>query len=175
MKKRYIIIINILIVGLILFIIVKYANDRAMESNRSSVAAFEKMTTTTEQIIANYLEDEQHLCDIWSNYINRSVDWLLLAAGAKWHHERYDGTGYPQGLSGDDIPEEARIIAVADAYDAMTSNRSYRGALPQEVVRREIEKGSGTQFDKKFVDIMLQMIDEDTEYLMRDNPRHKET
>ena len=98
-----------------------------------------------------------------------------LAAGAKWHHERYDGTGYPQGLSGDDIPEEARIIAVADAYDAMTSNRSYRGALPQEVVRREIEKGSGTQFDKKFVDIMLEMIDEDTEYLMRDNHRHKET
>ena len=98
-----------------------------------------------------------------------------LAAGAKWHHERYDGTGYPQGLSGDDIPEEARIIAVADAYDAMTSNRSYRGALPQEVVRREIEKGSGTQFDKKFVDIMLQMIDEDRDYLMRDNHRHKET
>ncbi len=92
-----------------------------------------------------------------------------LAAGAKWHHERYDGTGYPQGLSGDEIPEEARIIAVADAYDAMTSNRSYRGALPQEVVRREIEKGSGTQFDKKFVDIMLQMIDEDTEYQMSEH------
>ncbi len=74
MKKRYIFIINILIVGLILFIIVKYANDRATESNRSSVASFEKMTTTTEQIISNYLEDEQHLCDIWSNYINRSAE-----------------------------------------------------------------------------------------------------
>ncbi len=74
MKKRYIIIINILIVGLILFIIVKYANDRAGESNRASIASFEKMTTTTEQIIANYLEDEQHLCDIWSNYINRSAE-----------------------------------------------------------------------------------------------------
>ncbi|QFJ54315.1 response regulator [Pseudobutyrivibrio xylanivorans] len=74
MKKRYIIIINILIVGLILFIIFKYANDRAEESNRTSVASFEKMTTTTEQIISNYLEDEQHLCDIWSNYINRSAE-----------------------------------------------------------------------------------------------------
>ncbi|SCZ76895.1 HD domain-containing phosphohydrolase [Pseudobutyrivibrio xylanivorans] len=93
-----------------------------------------------------------------------------LAAGAKWHHERYDGKGYPQGLSGDDIPEEARIIAVADAYDAMTSNRSYRGALPQEVVRSEIEKGKGSQFDPKFADIMLKMIDEDKEYHMRDNP-----
>ena len=74
MKKRYIIIINILIVGLILFIIVKYANDRATESNLASLASFEKMTTTTEQIIANYLEDEQHLCDIWANYINRSAE-----------------------------------------------------------------------------------------------------
>lgn len=74
LKKRYIVIINILIVGLVLFIIAKYANDRATESNRSSIASFEKMTTTTEQIIANYLEDEQHLCDIWANYINRSAE-----------------------------------------------------------------------------------------------------
>ena len=86
-----------------------------------------------------------------------------LAAGAKWHHERYDGKGYPQGLSGDDIPEEARIIAVADAYDAMTSNRSYRGALPLDVVRGEIEKGKGTQFDPKFADIMLEMLKEQQE------------
>ena len=83
-----------------------------------------------------------------------------LAAGAKWHHERYDGKGYPEGLAGDDIPEEARIIAVADAYDAMTSTRSYRGALPVEVVRGEIEKGKGSQFDPKFADIMIEMIDE---------------
>ncbi|WP_033153651.1 HD domain-containing phosphohydrolase [Pseudobutyrivibrio ruminis] len=83
-----------------------------------------------------------------------------LAAGAKWHHERYDGKGYPEGLSGEDIPEEARIIAVADAYDAMTSTRSYRGALPVEVVRGEIEKGKGSQFDPKFADIMIEMIDE---------------
>jgi len=83
-----------------------------------------------------------------------------LAAGAKWHHERYDGKGYPEGLSGDDIPEEARIIAVADAFDAMTSTRSYRSALPIEEVRREIEKGKGNQFDPKFADIMLEIIDE---------------
>ena len=93
-----------------------------------------------------------------------------LAAGAKWHHERYDGKGYPQGLAGEDIPEEARIIAVADAYDAMTSNRSYRGSLPQHIVRSEIEKGKGSQFDPKFADIMLKMIDDDKEYHMRDNP-----
>ena len=91
-----------------------------------------------------------------------------LATGARWHHERYGGGGYPDGLCGTDIPEEARIIAVADAYDAMTSRRSYRDVLSQEHVRSEIEKGRGTQFDPKFADIMLTMIDEDTEYDMRE-------
>ena len=63
---------------------------------------------------------------------------------------------------------EARIIAVADAYDAMSSRRSYRGILPQETVRGEIEKGKGTQFDPKIADVMLQLIDEDKDYNMRE-------
>ncbi len=91
-----------------------------------------------------------------------------LATGARWHHERYGGGGYPDGLAGKDIPEEARIIAVADAYDAMTSRRSYREVLTQEYVRAEIEKGKGTQFDPRFADIMLMMIDEDPDYTMRE-------
>ncbi|MCR4780634.1 MAG: response regulator [Ruminiclostridium sp.] len=91
-----------------------------------------------------------------------------LSVGARWHHERYGGGGYPDGLSGEDIPEEARIIAVADAYDAMTSRRSYRDVLPQEKVRAEIEKGRGTQFDPRFADIMLNMIDEDVGYDMKE-------
>lgn len=91
-----------------------------------------------------------------------------LSIGARWHHERFDGTGYPDGLAGEDILEEARIIAVADAYDAMTSHRSYRDILPQDVVRGEIERGKGTQFDPVFADIMLQMIDEDAEYQLHE-------
>ena len=91
-----------------------------------------------------------------------------LAIGARWHHERYDGMGYPDGLSGDDIPEEVRIIAVADAYDAMTSHRSYRDILPQDIVRKEIKNGKGTQFDPAFADIMLTMIEEDEDYTMRE-------
>lgn len=89
-----------------------------------------------------------------------------IAYGAKFHHERYDGKGYPAGLEGENIPEIARIIGVADAYDAMASDRSYRNALPQEVVRSEIEKGRGKQFDEKIANIMLQMIDEDKSYTM---------
>jgi len=91
-----------------------------------------------------------------------------VAKGARWHHERYDGTGYPDRLKGEQIPECARIIGVADAYDAMTSKRSYRGILAQAVVREEIEKGKGIQFDPRFADIMLEMIDEDIKYTMRE-------
>ena len=90
-----------------------------------------------------------------------------LVEGARWHHERYDGKGYPDGLVGESIPEEARIIAVADAYDAMTSRRSYRDILSQEKVRSEIENGKGSQFDPAFADIVLAMIDEDTDYINR--------
>ena len=67
-----------------------------------------------------------------------------------------------------DIPELARIIGVADAYDAMTSKRSYRDVLSQEIVRGEVEKGKGTQFDPQIADIMLMLIDEDKEYEMHE-------
>ena len=90
-----------------------------------------------------------------------------IAIAAKYHHERYDGKGYPNGLSGEQIPEIARIIGVADAYDAMASNRSYRSALPQDAVRREFERCRGTQFDPAIADIMLQMIEEDQEYSLK--------
>ena len=93
----------------------------------------------------------------------------MLVTGARWHHERFDGTGYPDGLKGDAIPEADRMIAVADAYDAMSSRRSYRGVMPQSTVRAEIEKGRGTQFDPVFADIMLAMIDEDKDYAMSEH------
>ncbi len=91
-----------------------------------------------------------------------------ICIGAHWHHEHYDGTGYPDNLAGGEIPEVARIIGVADAYDAMSSRRSYRDVLPQEVVRGEIEKGKGIQFDPVIAEHMITMIDEDKEYKMRE-------
>ena len=101
-------------------------------------------------------------------YITRSItDAPEIAQAAKYHHERYDGRGYPNGLSGEDIPEIARIIGVADTYDAMASNRSYRKALPQDVVRQEIEKGLGTQFDPASAKAMLELIGTDTDYELR--------
>lgn len=84
-----------------------------------------------------------------------------IADAAKWHHERYDGTGYPNGLRGDKIPEIARIIGVADAYDAMTSDRSYRRKLSPEKVRAEIEAGAGSQFDPRIAGIMMEIMEEE--------------
>jgi HD-GYP domain-containing protein (c-di-GMP phosphodiesterase class II) len=70
-----------------------------------------------------------------------------LIAGVHLHHERWDGRGYPLGLKGNDVPAIARIVSVADTYDAMTSDRAYRRALPHEVAIGEIERCSGSQFD----------------------------
>lgn len=95
-------------------------------------------------------------------------EYPFLSIGAHYHHERYDGKGYPAGLKGNDIPELARIISVADAYDAMTSIRSYRDPIPQDKVREEIVKGTGTQFDPEYARLMLHLIDIDTEYEMKE-------
>ena len=100
--------------------------------------------------------------------LERITSLPLLASAARWHHERFEGGGYPDGLSGESIPDEARIIAVADAYAAMTSKRPYRDMLPQSAVRAELEQGKGTQFDPVFTDIMLAMMEEDTEYTMKE-------
>ncbi len=104
--------------------------------------------------------------EIGSRILSSIKERPRLYIGARSHHERYGGGGYPDGIAGEKIPEEARIIAVADAYDAMTSNRSYRKIMPQDKVREEIENGSGTQFDPRFAQVMIQLIDEDTNYEM---------
>ncbi|MBI3648805.1 MAG: HD-GYP domain-containing protein [Actinobacteria bacterium] len=75
------------------------------------------------------------------------------------HHERFDGTGYPAGLAGTRIPLPARIFAVADAFDAMTSDRPYRRAMPVERTLREIGEGAGTQFDPAIAEAFLTLMD----------------
>ena len=91
-----------------------------------------------------------------------------LSTGARWHHERFDGNGYPDGLKGFEIPEEARIICLADSYDAMTSRRSYSTPKNQQEVREEIIRCRGTQFDPDIADVLVSMIDEDKEFNMRE-------
>ena len=85
-----------------------------------------------------------------------------LADGAKYHHEKYDGTGYPKGLKGKDIPEIGRIIAVADVFDALVSKRHYKEAMDVESAKQEILRGSGTQFDPEIVQVFLKLLDDGT-------------
>ena len=78
---------------------------------------------------------------------------------ARSHHERYDGTGYPRGLQGEAISEEARIVAIADAFDAMNSSRVYRKACDPAHIRRELTEGRGKQFDPRFTDVFIGLWD----------------
>jgi HD superfamily phosphohydrolase YqeK len=94
--------------------------------------------------------------------IVREIGFLDEAlAGIMHHHERIDGRGYPMGLAGDEIPEFARVLGVADAFDAMTSDRSYRGARPVPEAIAELRKWAGKQFDPAFVDAFVAAIERD--------------
>ena len=102
------------------------------------------------------------------NILKNVKSFEEVAKIVRSHHERFDGKGYPDGLKGEEIPRLVRIISVADAYDAMTSKRSYRDVLAQEIVKEEIEKGKGKQFDPQIADVMLLLMAEDTNYKMHE-------
>lgn len=91
----------------------------------------------------------------------------------KHHHEKFDGTGYPSRLKGEDIPYFARIAAVADTFDAMTSKRTYRNALPLDVVRAEIERCSGTQFDPEIAKVFIDILDNDYNEIEKIQEKYK--
>ena len=110
------------------------------------------------------LSDEEYA--IMKTHVTRGAeilkDFTLVEhadLGARYHHERYDGKGYPDGLKGEDIPLYGRIIAVADAFDAMTANRVYRRKLPFSKVLEELKNGRGTQFDPKLLDLFIKVIE----------------
>ena len=88
-----------------------------------------------------------------------SPDLVPIAAYILYHHEKWDGSGYPQGLKGEEIPLPPRILAVADAYDAMTKDRVYRQAMPAEEAAAEIKRCLGTQFDPEIGKLFLQILD----------------
>ena len=78
---------------------------------------------------------------------------------ARYHHEKYDGSGYPDGLKGEEIPEFVRIVSVADAFDTMSCDRCYRKAFPRDVIIADLKKNSGTQFDGKIASAFLHLIE----------------
>ena len=92
-----------------------------------------------------------------------------------YHHERWDGTGYPEGLKGERIPIASRILSVADAFDAMTNDRVYRRAIPIEDAIKEIKHNAGTQFDPNIAELFVRLAAENPEMLFNDNPEDNES
>ena len=129
------------------------------------------------------LTDEEYA--IMKTHVTRGAEILKdftlvdhVVEGARYHHERYDGKGYPDGLKGTDIPLYGRIIAIADAFDAMTANRVYRDKQPMDYVMDQFAKGRGTQFDPMLLDIFVRIIergDIDTESLYKEKNKSEES
>jgi HD-GYP domain-containing protein (c-di-GMP phosphodiesterase class II) len=92
-----------------------------------------------------------------SGQLAQRADLGTLARQLRHHHERWDGLGYPDRLAGRDIPVVARVLAIADAYDAMLAHRPYRPALDARIARRELERGAGSQFDPELIDVFLRL------------------
>jgi HD-GYP domain-containing protein (c-di-GMP phosphodiesterase class II) len=106
-----------------------------------------------------WIEMRKH-CESGHRFLQQIPDFEVGADLVLSHHERYDGTGYPRKLKGVDLPLEASIIAVCDAYDAMTSDRVYRAALPFQKMVSELRAGRGTQWHEKAVDALLELVNE---------------
>lgn len=113
----------------------------------------DKLTTEERKII------EQHTV-MGGKILENMTAIPGIRDGALYHHERYDGKGYPEGLSDTDIPLYARIIGVADSFDAMNSDRCYRKRLPMDVIKKELVENAGKQFDPEIVKYMLRIIEE---------------
>lgn len=121
---------------------------------------------TTKLDDEEYSEIKNHP-SIGAHILSNATIFKDIIPIVKHHHERFDGRGYPGKLQGEDIPYFARIAAVADSFDAMTSKRSYRDSLPMNVVIDEIEKNSGTQFDPKIAEIFLKILKDQPDEIKR--------
>lgn len=122
------------------------------------IAIEENILNKSGKLTENEWEEIKRHPEIGYRILSSSNEMLDLADCILAHHERWDGTGYPKGLKGEAIPLASRIIALADSYDAMISDRSYRKALSEEEVLREIRKSSGTQFDPEITKLFMEKV-----------------
>jgi len=106
--------------------------------------------------------------EIAGNIIGHFGMWADERSIIRHHHERYDGHGYPDGLNGEDIPLLSRILSVADVYDALTTDRSYRKKMPEEKALQIMRENSGTQFDPKLIELFLDLYDQNNHLFRRD-------
>ncbi|MCU9612553.1 HD-GYP domain-containing protein [Caldibacillus lycopersici] len=114
-----------------------------------------KLTSDEYELIKSHPKIGHDIIKHVNNFQDSGVLDIVL-----YHHEKFDGTGYPNGLKGENIPLEARIVAVADAYDAMVSKRIYKNEMDYASVRQELINNKGKQFDPEIVDVFLSLLDQ---------------
>lgn len=112
-----------------------------------------------ERLTPEEYSEIKHHPSIGTHILSNATIFSNIIPIVKHHHERYDGRGYPENLKGEDIPLLARIATVADAFDAMSSRRTYRNSLDINTIIDEIKKNSGTQFDSKIADVFLDILE----------------
>ncbi|MCW6074921.1 diguanylate cyclase [Clostridium sporogenes] len=122
------------------------------------IAIEENILNKREELTEDEWQEIKRHPEIGYRILNTVNDMLEIAEYVLYHHERWDGKGYPKGLKGEEIPLQSRIITIADAYDAMTSQRSYRNALQEETAIEELKINSGTQFDPELVRIFIEKV-----------------
>lgn len=122
------------------------------------IAIDENILNKPGRLTSEEWEEIKRHPEIGYRILNTSNDMLEIANYVLYHHEKLDGTGYPKGLKGDEIPLQSKIIAIADTYDAITSERSYRNALSEEIAIGELKKYSGIQFDGKLVKVFIEEV-----------------
>ena len=122
------------------------------------IAIDENVLNKPDKLNDDEWEEIKRHPEIGYRILNTVNDMSEMANWTLYHHERWDGKGYPKGLKGNEIPFVSRIITIADAYDAMTSERSYRSALPEEFVIAELQKNAGIQFDPELVRVFIEKV-----------------
>src|SRR5680860_259188 len=122
------------------------------------IAISENILNKPEKLTNDEWEEIKRHPEIGYRILSTVNGMAKMAEYVLAHHERWDGLGYPKGLKGEELPLQPRIIAIADAYDAMTSVRSYRGALSEELAIAELQKNAGTQFDLELVELFIDKV-----------------
>ncbi len=120
------------------------------------IAIEENILNKSEELTEDEWQEIKRHSEIGYRILNTVNDMLEISEYVLYHHERWDGKGYPKGLKGEEIPLQSRIITIIDAYDAMTSQRSYRSALSEESAIEELKINAGTQFDPDLIRIFIE-------------------
>jgi putative two-component system response regulator len=138
---------------------VKRLYESALLHDVGKIGVPDKILLKTAELTEDEMEIMKTHTIIGADILKDITTIKDLELGARYHHERFDGKGYPEGLKGSEIPMVARIICVADSFDAMSSNRCYRTRLNSENIQRELMKGCGKQFDPEVVLAFLKSWD----------------